>query len=150
MTHFDLCRFKAIPDWPLRNFYYMLAAFNYFFSYSDLIIYPPALFPCSQNWDKARREWQFWLEGKWMMVWGRRWGSCQELTFFFSFGLGWNGLETDSTPTVNSLKQLHFKLMNKSFVFVLERGCQKSHGAPRWWKLRTILSWSFKRSLNGA
>ena len=37
-------------------------------SYFNLILYPPAILPCSQSWEKARREWQFWLEEKLMMV----------------------------------------------------------------------------------
>ena len=67
-SHFDLRRFKAIPDLPPTILFYTLAAFDFFFSYFNLIIYPPAILPCSQNWEKARREWQFWLEGKLMMV----------------------------------------------------------------------------------
>ena len=68
MSYFDLRRFKAIPDLPSRIFFHKLAAFDYFFSYFDLIIYPPAIFAWSQNWEKARKEWQFWLKGKLMMV----------------------------------------------------------------------------------
>ena len=68
MSHFDLRRLKAIPDLPSTIFFYTLAAFDYFFSYFNLIIYPPAILPCSQNWEKARREWQSWLEEKLMMV----------------------------------------------------------------------------------
>ena len=49
-------------------FFYTLSAFDYFFSNFNLIIYPPAILPSSQNWEKARREWQFWLEGQLMMV----------------------------------------------------------------------------------
>ena len=98
MSHFDPRRFKVIPDLPLRIFFYTSPAFDYFFSYSDSIIYPPAILPCSQNWEKARREWQSWLEGKLMMVWGRRRGSFRKLTFFLSSGLGWNGLKKNWTP----------------------------------------------------
>ena len=42
MSHFDLRRFKAIPDLPSRIcFFYTLAAFDYSFSHVNLIIYPP-------------------------------------------------------------------------------------------------------------
>ena len=98
MSHFDLRRFKATPDLPSRFFFYTLAAFDYFFSYFSLIICPPAILPSSQNWEKARREWQFWLEGKFIMVEGRRWGSFRRLSFFLSSGLGSKGLEKDLTP----------------------------------------------------
>ena len=54
-----------IQDWHL----------DYFFPYINLMTYSPAVLPCSQNWKKALREWQFWFEGKLIMVWGRRWGS---------------------------------------------------------------------------
>ena len=82
----------------LQDFFYTLAAFDYFFSYFNLIIYPPAILPCSQNWEKAHREWQFWLKGKLIVVQGRRWGSFQKLTFFLSSCLGWNGPKKDWTP----------------------------------------------------
>ena len=49
MSHFDLSRIKAIPDLPSRISFYKLAAFDYFFSYFNLIIYPPAILPSSQN-----------------------------------------------------------------------------------------------------
>ena len=81
MSHFDLRRCNAIPDLPSRIFFCTLAAFDYFFSYFNSIIYPPAILPCSQDWEKAHREWQFWLEGKLIMAEGRRWGSFQKLTF---------------------------------------------------------------------
>ena len=122
MSHFVLRRFKVIPDLHLRLFFYTWAAFDYFFSYSNLIIYPPAIFPSSQNWEKARREWQFWLEGKLTMVWGRRWGLFQKLSFFLSSGLGSKGLKKDWTPSGNTLGQLNLDLMDKSFVFVRARG----------------------------
>ena len=64
-----------------ESFFYTLVALDYFFFYFNLIIYPPAMLPCSQNRKKARREWQVWLEGKLMMLQGRRWGSFQKLTF---------------------------------------------------------------------
>ena len=96
MSHFDLRRFKAIPDLLSKIFFYKSTAFHYFFPYFNLIIYPPAILPSSQNWEKARREWQFWLEGKLMMVWGRRWDSFQKLTFFLCSGLGSNGLKKNS------------------------------------------------------
>ena len=50
------------------NFLHNLAALNYFFSYFNLIICPPAILPCYQYWEKARREWQYWLEEKLTMV----------------------------------------------------------------------------------
>ena len=50
-------------SYPSRMSFYTLAALAYFFSYFNLIIYPPAILPSSQNWEKARREWQFRLEG---------------------------------------------------------------------------------------
>ena len=93
----DLLRFKHFPDLPLRIVCYTLAAFDYFFPYFNSIIYPTAILFYSQNWEKAHREWQFWLERKLMMVYGRRWGSYQKLTFFLSSSLGWNGLKKDST-----------------------------------------------------
>ena len=68
MSHFDLRRFKAIPDLPSRIVFYTLAAFDYFFSYFDLIVYPPAILPCFQNSEKVGREWHFWLERKLIMV----------------------------------------------------------------------------------
>ena len=49
MSHFDLRRFKAIPDLPSTIFFYALAIFDYFFSYCNLIIYSPAVLPCSQK-----------------------------------------------------------------------------------------------------
>ena len=55
---------KPFPDLPSTIYFRTLAAFDYFFSYFDLIIYPPAILPSSQNREKAQREWQFWLEGK--------------------------------------------------------------------------------------
>ena len=85
MNHCDPRRFKAIPDLPSTIFFYTSTAFDYFFFYFNLIIHPPAILPCSQNWEKARREWQFWLEGKLMMVWGRRWGSLSKVDFFLFF-----------------------------------------------------------------
>ena len=51
-----------------ENFLHNLAALNYFFSYIDSIIYPPAILPCYQYWEKARREWQYWLKGTLLMV----------------------------------------------------------------------------------
>ena len=83
MSHFDLRPFKAISDLSSRIYFRTLAAFDYFFFYFSLIIYPPAILPSSQNWKKARREWQFWLEEKLMIVWGRRRGSFQKLFFPF-------------------------------------------------------------------
>ena len=68
MSQFDLRRFKAIPDLPSRMFFYTLAAFDYFFSYFTLIVYPPAILLCPQNWKEARKEWQFSLKGKLMLV----------------------------------------------------------------------------------
>ena len=68
MSHFDLRRVKAIPDLHSRIFLYTLAAFDYFFSYFNLIIYPPSILPCSQNWEKARGKWQILLEGKLMIM----------------------------------------------------------------------------------
>ena len=59
---------KAIPDLPSTIFFYELPAFDFFFSYLNLIIYPPATLLCSQNWEKAHGEWEFWLEGKLVMV----------------------------------------------------------------------------------
>ena len=59
MSHFDLRRFEAIPDLPFENFFHTLPAFDHFFSYSNLIIYPSAILLSSQNSEKARREWQF-------------------------------------------------------------------------------------------
>ena len=53
---------------PDQKFLLYIRVFDYFFSYFDLIIYPPAILPCSQNWEKALREWQFRLEEKLMMV----------------------------------------------------------------------------------
>ena len=79
MSHFDLV--KAIPDLPSTILLYTLAAFDCFFSYFNLIVYSPAILPCSQNWEKAHREWQFWLEGQLIMVEGRRWGSFQRMSF---------------------------------------------------------------------
>ena len=40
MSHFDLCRFKAIPDLSSTIFFYTVAAFDCFFSYFNLIIHP--------------------------------------------------------------------------------------------------------------
>ena len=111
MSHFDLRRFKAIPDLLSIIFFCSLPVFNCLFSYFDLIIYPSAILPSSQNWEKARREWQFWLEGKLMMVQGRRWGSFQKLTFLLPSGLGSNSLKKDSTSIVNTLRWLNLKLM---------------------------------------
>ena len=51
-----------------RTFFYSLATFDYFFFYFNLLIYSSVILSCSQNWEKACREWQFWLEGKLMMV----------------------------------------------------------------------------------
>ena len=48
MSHFDLRRFKAIPHLPLTIVFNTLAAFDYFFSYFILIIYPFAVLLCSQ------------------------------------------------------------------------------------------------------
>ena len=46
MSHFDLRRFKAIvPDFPSKILSYALTAFDYFLSYFNLIIYPPAISP---------------------------------------------------------------------------------------------------------
>ena len=45
MSHFDLRRFKAIPDLPLRILFYASAVFEYFISYFNLIVYPPAILP---------------------------------------------------------------------------------------------------------
>ena len=59
MSHFDLRRFNAIPDLSLKIFFYALTTSDSFLSYFDLIIYPPAILPCSQNWEEASREWQF-------------------------------------------------------------------------------------------
>ena len=61
MSHFDLRGLKAIPDLPSTIFFYTSTAFDYFFFYLILIIYPPAILLCPQNWEKTRREWQFWL-----------------------------------------------------------------------------------------
>ena len=68
MSHFDLCRFKAIPDLSCEFFCCGLAIFDHFSFYFDLIICPPAILPSSQNREKARREWQFQLKGKLIMV----------------------------------------------------------------------------------
>ena len=83
-------------------FFYTLAALDYFFSYFNLIIYPPAILPCSQNWEKAHRG---------MAVLTRRGvddGVRATLRFlskvdFFPFfsSLDWNGSKKDSTPTMN-------------------------------------------------
>ena len=118
MSHFDPRWFKAVPDLHSRILFCTLTAFDYFFSYFDLIIYPPAVLHCSQNREKAHREWHFWLGAKLMMVQGWRWGSFQKLSFFPSSRLGSNGLMKDSTSTMNTSKQLNIKLTNKSFVFV--------------------------------
>ena len=61
MSHFDLRCCKAIPDLPSRNVFYTLAALDYFFSYFNWIIYPPAILPCSKNWEKAHKDRHFWL-----------------------------------------------------------------------------------------
>ena len=53
MSHLVLRRFKAIPDLPSRIVFYTLAAFDYFFSFFNLIIYPPAILPSSQNLEKV-------------------------------------------------------------------------------------------------
>ena len=58
---------EGFPDLLSRIFFYTLATFGYFFFYFNLIIYPPAILPCSQNWEKVPSEWLFWLEGKLMM-----------------------------------------------------------------------------------
>ena len=64
MSHFDLRLLKAIPDLPSTIFFYTLAAFDYFFSYFDLIIYPPAILPSSQIWKKkhAKKDSFDWRE----------------------------------------------------------------------------------------
>ena len=49
--------FKAIPHLSSRIFFYTLAAFDHFSSYFNLIICPPDILFCSQNWEKAHREW---------------------------------------------------------------------------------------------
>ena len=95
---------KPFPDLPSTSLFYTLAAFDYFFSYFNLIIYPSDILPCSPNWEKARREWQFWLEGKLMMAEGRRWGFFRRLRFSLSSSLDWNGLKKDSTFTGKTLR----------------------------------------------
>ena len=126
MSHFDLRRFKAISDLPSRIFLYTLAAFDYFFSYFNLIVYPSDILPCSQNWAETRREWQFWLEEKLMMVWGRRWGSFRKLTFLFSSSLGLHGLKKNWIPTVNTLKQLNLIMIKRYYVSFGKRKGTKS------------------------
>ena len=91
-------------------FFYALAAFDYFFSYSNLIIYPPAILPCSQNWEKARREWQFRLEGKLVMVQGRRWGSFQKLTFFPFFRSSFERPKEGFNPHSEHLNIIKFQV----------------------------------------
>ena len=139
MSHFDLRRFKAHSWLAFDNIFCTLAALDYFSSYSNLIIDPPAILLCSQNWEKALREWQFWLEEKLMMVEGRRWGSFQKLTFFLPSSLGSNGLKKDSTPTGNTLKQLNLKLMDRSFVFVRAGRVNNFRMIPRIMKMKRFL-----------
>ena len=104
MSHFDLRRFKAIPDLPPSMFFYTLAASDYFVSYFNLIIYPPAILPLFSKLRESRQG---------MAVLTRREVEhgvratlrfLSKVEFFPFFGLDSNGLEKDSTPTVNTLE----------------------------------------------
>ena len=53
MSHFDLRLFKAIPDLPSRIVFYTLAAFDYFFSYFNFIIYPSAILLLFSEWRES-------------------------------------------------------------------------------------------------
>ena len=61
----SLIRFKAISDLSSRIFSSTLTAFDFFFSFFNMIIYPPSMLSCSRNWEKARREWRFDSKGSW-------------------------------------------------------------------------------------
>ena len=127
MSHSDLRRFNAIPDLSSRIFPYTLVAFDRFFSYCNLIIYPPAILPCSQNWEEAHWKWLVLIprevdDGARAML--RFLSKAESFPFFWCWCVGSNGSKKDSTRTKKTLKQLNLKLMNKSFVFVRERECQ--------------------------
>ena len=55
MSHFDLRRFKAIPDLRPRIFFFAWADFDHFFSSFNLLIYSPTILSSSQNWETGRR-----------------------------------------------------------------------------------------------
>ena len=118
MSNFDLRRFKAIPDLPSRIFLYSLTPSTIssptLAQSSIHLLFSPLL--------KLRES----MQGRAVLT--RREvddGVRTTLRSFLSSGLGWNGPKKYSTPTVNNLKRLNFKLMNKFFVFVRERGrCQ--------------------------
>ena len=91
-------RSKGIPELALENFFTLDHRLSSISSptLTQSSIYLLFLL-CSQNWEKTRREWQFWLEGKLFMVEGRRWSSFRKLSFPLSSGLGWDGLKKDSS-----------------------------------------------------
>ena len=121
MSHFDSHRFRTIPDLPSRILFYSITAFDYLFSYFNLIIYPLAILFCSQNWEKKHAG-------------NGSFDSLREvealfksLTCFLSSGLSSDSLEKNPTPPLppppkEHLERIESQIVGKIFRFRSGRG----------------------------
>ena len=97
MSLLDLCRSRAISDLSLKKIPSITGVWLFPFPLplqrQTDHIFKPFIPICFQNWEKARKAWNYWLGRKWSMLEGLPSGSFQNLNISLAARFDWNGLD---------------------------------------------------------